>query len=107
MEEANGAGMDMTDRVEPPITISGEAGGATTSKDTNNNLAVVLGARPKVNEKSQLELVTQQNFFRHEDTSQGLGRPIRRGRWRSRGRTKLRLARWCTTGEQMVTMKPG
>ena len=50
MEAANGAGMDIrTDRVEPPINISGAAGGATTSKDTNNNLAVVLGARPKVN----------------------------------------------------------
>ena len=56
MEEANGAGMDMTDRVEPPITIRGEAGGATTSTDSNNNLAVVLGARPKVNESLNLNL---------------------------------------------------
>ena len=56
MEEAKEARMDMADRVEPPITISGEAAGATISTDCNNNLAVVLGARPKVNESLNLNL---------------------------------------------------
>ena len=48
MEEAKEVRMDMTDRVEPPITISGEAAGTTISTDCNNNQAAVLGARPKV-----------------------------------------------------------
>ena len=56
MEEAQGAGMDWIDRVGPPITISGEAGGANNNTDSNNNQAAVLGARPKVNKSLNFNL---------------------------------------------------
>ena len=46
-----------TDRQEPPHTIQGSAGEVvTTQHDINNNMGVMLGARPKVNLKSPLNL---------------------------------------------------
>ena len=48
---------NMTDRQEPPHNIQGSAGEVvTTQPDINNNMGVRLGARPKVNLKSPLNM---------------------------------------------------
>ena len=48
---------DMTDRQEPPHNIQGSASGVVIPRpDINNNVGVRLGARPKVNLKSPLNM---------------------------------------------------